>query len=50
MRRFHSRGLVVESLEAECEAVVVHAEAVEDGGVEVVDVDGILDDSVGATS
>ena len=43
MCRLNSGGFVVEALEAEGEAVVIHAEAVEDGGVEVADVDGVFD-------
>jgi hypothetical protein len=45
MGRFHAGRFLVEALEAE--AVVVHAEAVEDGGVEVADVDGVFNDLVG---
>jgi len=47
LRRDDAGGFLVEALEAEGEAVVIHAEAVEDGGVEVADVDGVLDDVVG---
>ena len=47
LRGGDSGGLLVEALEAESEAVVIHAETVEDGGVEVADVDRVLDDVVG---
>ena len=47
MCRLNSGGFMVETLKAEGEAVVIHAEAVEDGGVEIADVDGVVDDVVG---
>ena len=40
-------GFLVEALEAEGEAVVVHAEAVEEGGIGVADADRVFDDVVG---
>ncbi len=38
---------MVEALEFESEAGIFDAEAVEDGGLEIADVDGIFDDIVG---
>ncbi len=38
---------MVEALEAEGEAIVIHAEAFEDGGIEVADVNGVFNDVVG---
>ncbi len=43
----HIGEAVVAALELEGELFVVDAELVEDGGVEVVDADGILGDVVG---
>lgn len=42
-----SGGFLVEALELEGETVVIHAEAVENGGIQVSDVNGIFDDVVG---
>jgi hypothetical protein len=44
---FDAGWFLVESLEAKGKAIVIHSEAVEDGGVEVADVDGIFGDVVG---
>ena len=38
---------MIEALEAESETVVIHTEAVEDGSVEIADVDGVFEDVVG---
>ena len=47
MGGIHARDSLVEALEREGELVVVEAELVEDGGVEVADTDFVFDDVVG---
>ncbi len=44
---FHSRKAEVKALVFDGETFVIDAEVVEEGGVEIADVDGILDDVVG---
>ncbi len=46
-RGLDSGGFLVETLETEGEFVMIHAEAMEDGSVEIADVDRVFDDVVG---
>lgn len=45
-RRFHAGEPLVEALEFVAEAFVFETECVENGGVEVADVDGVINDVI----
>jgi len=47
MSWFYTGWFVIQALEAEGETIVIHTEAVKYRGVQVADVNGVLDDVVG---
>ena len=47
LSRFDSRWLLVQTLETEGEAIMIHAEAMENRRIEIANVDGVFDDVVG---